>query len=79
MYPKQVATVPEYMKKRFGGTRIQMYLAGLSLLLYIFTKISVIMCTFVFDLFFLGLFKLKRFMQFFVYNLFSPGYLKSND
>ncbi|XP_047473374.1 sodium/glucose cotransporter 5-like [Penaeus chinensis] len=36
-----VSTVPEYMKKRFGGTRIQMYLAGLSLLLYIFTKISV--------------------------------------
>ncbi|XP_063861449.1 sodium/mannose cotransporter SLC5A10-like isoform X1 [Scylla paramamosain] len=36
-----VCTVPEYMKKRFGGQRIQMYLAFLSLLLYIFTKISV--------------------------------------
>ncbi len=36
-----VCTLPEFMKKRFGGTRIQMYLAGLSLVLYIFTKISV--------------------------------------
>ncbi|XP_050699315.1 sodium/glucose cotransporter 5-like [Eriocheir sinensis] len=37
----KVRTVPEYMHKRFGGQRIQMYLAVLSLLLYIFTKISV--------------------------------------
>ena len=29
------------MKKRFGGTRIRIYLATLSLVLYIFTKISV--------------------------------------
>ncbi|KAK7021877.1 Sodium/myo-inositol cotransporter, partial [Halocaridina rubra] len=36
-----VSTVPEYMMKRFGGKRIQMYLAVLSLILYIFTKISV--------------------------------------
>ncbi|XP_018649692.1 inositol transporter [Schistosoma mansoni] len=36
-----VSTLPEYMKKRFGGNRIQMYLAVISLLLYIFTKISV--------------------------------------
>ncbi|XP_066950435.1 sodium/mannose cotransporter SLC5A10-like [Macrobrachium rosenbergii] len=36
-----VCTVPEYMKKRFGGQRIRMYLACLSLVLYIFTKISV--------------------------------------
>ncbi|KAK3855534.1 hypothetical protein Pcinc_038071 [Petrolisthes cinctipes] len=37
----RVHTVPEYMSKRFGGKRIQVYLALLSLLLYIFTKISV--------------------------------------
>nr|CAH8842648.1 unnamed protein product [Trichobilharzia regenti] len=36
-----VSTLPEYMKKRFGGDRIKVYLAVLSLLLYIFTKISV--------------------------------------
>ncbi|CAL8086153.1 unnamed protein product [Calicophoron daubneyi] len=29
------------MKRRYGGSRIQIYLAGLSLLLYVFTKISV--------------------------------------
>ncbi|XP_063843627.1 sodium/mannose cotransporter SLC5A10-like isoform X1 [Scylla paramamosain] len=34
-------TLPEYTKKRFGGRRIQTYLAVLSLILYIFTKISV--------------------------------------
>merc|ERR1719431_739712 len=32
--------MPEYLKKRFGGTRIQVYLSVLALLLYIFTKIS---------------------------------------
>lgn len=37
-----VATLPEYMNKRFGGTRIRIYLSCLSLVLYIFTKISVI-------------------------------------
>ncbi|CAD5117314.1 DgyrCDS6100 [Dimorphilus gyrociliatus] len=36
-----VNTLPEYMKKRFGGKRIRIYLASLSLILYIFTKISV--------------------------------------
>jgi uncharacterized sodium:solute symporter family permease YidK len=36
-----VATLPEYMKKRFGGSRIRVYLSVLSLILYIFTKISV--------------------------------------
>ncbi|CAG0895970.1 unnamed protein product [Darwinula stevensoni] len=36
-----VCTLPEYMNKRFGGQRIRVYLACLSLLLYIFTKISV--------------------------------------
>ncbi|XP_025974981.2 sodium/glucose cotransporter 1 [Dromaius novaehollandiae] len=35
-----VVTMPEYLKKRFGGKRIQIYLSLLSLLLYIFTKIS---------------------------------------
>lgn len=34
-------TLPGYISKRFGGTRIQTYLAVLSMLLYIFTKISV--------------------------------------
>ncbi|CAO2640307.1 Sodium/glucose cotransporter 1 [Lemmus lemmus] len=32
--------MPEYLRKRFGGKRIQIYLSVLSLLLYIFTKIS---------------------------------------
>ena len=32
--------MPEYIKKRFGGERISVYLALMSLLLYIFTKIS---------------------------------------
>lgn len=36
-----VCTLPEYMKKRFGGRRIRVYLATLSLMLYVFTKISV--------------------------------------
>lgn len=36
-----VNTLPEYMTKRFGGKRIRIYLAGLSLILYVFTKISV--------------------------------------
>uniref|UniRef100_A0A8C6WBN2 Sodium/glucose cotransporter 1 n=1 Tax=Nannospalax galili TaxID=1026970 RepID=A0A8C6WBN2_NANGA len=35
-----VVTMPEYLRKRFGGKRIQIYLSLLSLLLYIFTKIS---------------------------------------
>lgn len=33
--------MPEYLKKRFGGQRIRVYLSVLSLFLYIFTKISV--------------------------------------
>ncbi|XP_066936601.1 sodium/mannose cotransporter SLC5A10-like isoform X2 [Clytia hemisphaerica] len=36
-----VFTLPEYIHKRFGGNRIRIFLAVLSLLLYIFTKISV--------------------------------------
>uniref|UniRef100_A0A8C8DVX2 Sodium/glucose cotransporter 1 n=1 Tax=Oryzias sinensis TaxID=183150 RepID=A0A8C8DVX2_9TELE len=35
-----VVTMPEYLKKRFGGSRIRIYLSVLSLILYIFTKIS---------------------------------------
>ena len=33
--------MPEYIQRRFGGQRLRVYLACLSLLLYIFTKISV--------------------------------------
>uniref|UniRef100_A0A672N5S7 Solute carrier family 5 member 1 n=1 Tax=Sinocyclocheilus grahami TaxID=75366 RepID=A0A672N5S7_SINGR len=36
-----VVTMPEYLKKRFGGQRIRIYLSVLSLFLYVFTKISV--------------------------------------
>ncbi len=32
--------MPEYLRKRFGGQRIRVYLAIVALLLYIFTKIS---------------------------------------
>nr|AKN21417.1 slc5a-2 [Schmidtea mediterranea] len=35
-----IFTMPEYLKKRFGGVRIRIYLAVIALLLYIFTKIS---------------------------------------
>uniref|UniRef100_A0A3P9MA95 Sodium/glucose cotransporter 1 n=1 Tax=Oryzias latipes TaxID=8090 RepID=A0A3P9MA95_ORYLA len=35
-----VVTMPEYLKKRFGGSRIRIYLSILSLILYVFTKIS---------------------------------------
>uniref|UniRef100_A0AAY4ADZ7 Sodium/glucose cotransporter 1 n=1 Tax=Denticeps clupeoides TaxID=299321 RepID=A0AAY4ADZ7_9TELE len=35
-----VVTMPEYLKKRFGGQRIRIYLSVLSLALYVFTKIS---------------------------------------
>uniref|UniRef100_A0A4W3JWF3 Solute carrier family 5 member 9 n=1 Tax=Callorhinchus milii TaxID=7868 RepID=A0A4W3JWF3_CALMI len=35
-----VVTMPEYLKKRFGGQRIRTYMSVLSLILYIFTKIS---------------------------------------
>uniref|UniRef100_A0A674CP32 Solute carrier family 5 member 2 n=1 Tax=Salmo trutta TaxID=8032 RepID=A0A674CP32_SALTR len=36
-----VITMPQYLKKRFGGTRISLYFNVISLFLYIFTKISV--------------------------------------
>ncbi|VDI82727.1 solute carrier family 5 (sodium/glucose cotransporter), member 1 [Mytilus galloprovincialis] len=35
-----VFTMPEYLKKRFGGQRIRVYLSVLALLLYVFTKLS---------------------------------------
>lgn len=35
-----VSTLPEYIQKRLGGKRIQIYLTVLSLILYVFTKIS---------------------------------------
>lgn len=47
----QVFTMPEYLRKRFGGQRIRIYLAVLALILYVFTKISVsadIVCTLTF-------------------------------
>ncbi|OCT93799.1 sodium/myo-inositol cotransporter [Xenopus laevis] len=36
-----IYTMPEYLSKRYGGHRIQVYFAVLSLILYIFTKLSV--------------------------------------
>uniref|UniRef100_H2YMH3 Sodium/myo-inositol cotransporter n=1 Tax=Ciona savignyi TaxID=51511 RepID=H2YMH3_CIOSA len=36
-----VVTMPEYLSKRFGGRRLRVFMAVLSLLLYIFTKVSV--------------------------------------
>lgn len=36
-----VYTMPEYLSKRFGGSRLKVYFAFLSVLLYIFTKLSV--------------------------------------
>ncbi|KAM6448302.1 sodium/myo-inositol cotransporter [Liasis olivaceus] len=36
-----IYTMPGYLSKRFGGHRIQVYFAVLSLILYIFTKLSV--------------------------------------
>ncbi|KAF7478995.1 Hypothetical predicted protein [Marmota monax] len=36
-----IVTLPEYIQKRFGGQRIRMYLSVLSLLLSVFTKISI--------------------------------------
>ncbi|XP_036694280.1 sodium/glucose cotransporter 5 isoform X2 [Balaenoptera musculus] len=36
----EIVTMPEYIQKRYGGQRIRMYLSVLSLLLSVFTKIS---------------------------------------
>ncbi|XP_041378394.1 sodium/myo-inositol cotransporter-like isoform X2 [Gigantopelta aegis] len=38
-------TMPEYLSKRFGGQRIRVYFAFLSLVLYIFTKCSAVLLT----------------------------------
>ena len=40
-----VFTMPEYLRLRFGGQRIRVYLSVLALLLYVFTKISVSVLT----------------------------------
>ncbi|XP_074060487.1 sodium/mannose cotransporter SLC5A10 [Macrotis lagotis] len=37
----EIVTMPEYLQKRYGRTRIRMYLSILSLLLSVFTKISI--------------------------------------
>ncbi|XP_055450300.1 sodium/mannose cotransporter SLC5A10 isoform X2 [Psammomys obesus] len=37
----EIVTLPEYIQRRFGGQRIRMYLSVLSLLLSVFTKISI--------------------------------------
>ncbi|XP_004386269.1 sodium/glucose cotransporter 1-like [Trichechus manatus latirostris] len=37
----EVVTMPEYLRKRFGGYRIQIFLSLLTLFLYIFSRISV--------------------------------------
>ncbi|XP_034549510.1 sodium/myo-inositol cotransporter [Notolabrus celidotus] len=36
-----VYTMPEYLSKRYGGNRLKVYFAFLSVLLYVFTKLSV--------------------------------------
>ena len=36
-----VYTMPQYMTRRFGGQRVRVTLAVLTIMLYIFTKISV--------------------------------------
>lgn len=36
-----VTTMPEYLQRRFGGKRIQLFIAVLYLFIYVFTKISV--------------------------------------
>ena len=36
-----VVTMPEYLRERFGGQRIRIFLSIFSLFIYIFTKVSV--------------------------------------
>ncbi|XP_063069093.1 sodium/myo-inositol cotransporter [Engraulis encrasicolus] len=36
-----VYTMPEYLAKRYGGRRLKVYFAALSVMLYVFTKLSV--------------------------------------
>uniref|UniRef100_A0A8C6QW30 Sodium/glucose cotransporter 1-like n=1 Tax=Nannospalax galili TaxID=1026970 RepID=A0A8C6QW30_NANGA len=40
----RVVTVPEYLRKRFGSVRIQLFFSFVSLLVYIFTRISMEIC-----------------------------------
>ena len=40
-----VYTMPQYMTRRFGGQRVRVTLAVLTIMLYVFTKISVRICT----------------------------------
>ncbi|CAL1541153.1 unnamed protein product [Lymnaea stagnalis] len=35
-----IYTMPQYLQRRFGGKRIHIFLSGLTLIMYIFTKIS---------------------------------------
>jgi len=44
--------MPEYLGRRFGGERIRTYLSVLSLMLSVFTKISVSMKTHIHSLMF---------------------------
>ena len=37
----QVYTLPEYLKKRFGGQRLRVYLSIFAIVLYIITKLAV--------------------------------------
>ena len=46
----QVFTMPEFLMKRFGGQRIQVYLAVMALLLSIFTKVAVSLFLFKYEL-----------------------------
>uniref|UniRef100_A0A4X2K7L5 Sodium/mannose cotransporter SLC5A10 n=1 Tax=Vombatus ursinus TaxID=29139 RepID=A0A4X2K7L5_VOMUR len=41
LLPPQIVTLPEYLQKRYGRSRIRVYLSILSLLLSVFTKISI--------------------------------------
>jgi len=61
-----VATLPEYMNKRFGGTRIRIYLSTLSLILYIFTKISVIINSLIY--FFIALIIFRKIGKFILWS-----------
>ena len=63
----QVFTMPEYLRLRFGGQRIRIYLSVLTLLLYVFTKISVSLFA---TAFLLSAWKAKRSFVF-----FSVGFL----
>uniref|UniRef100_A0A0R3SAG0 Lectin_legB domain-containing protein n=1 Tax=Hymenolepis diminuta TaxID=6216 RepID=A0A0R3SAG0_HYMDI len=40
-FVEQIVTVPEYLRKPFGGQRIRVYPSSVALFLHIFTRISV--------------------------------------